>query len=232
VERALHVDYAAFPGEHGQLTVLSIRGAADLASEHTTAIETGYRIEPRADLLVDIAAFHNRYSHLRTERRSVLFETTPGPPHLSILRQYSSGMSGESVGLETLVRWQVRPNWRLDAGYDWLHTTLSNIGDTPEATLMSNRNPEHQVRVKSWLTMGRGWQLDACVAYTGRLQSVDVPGYVRGDVRLGGPIARGIDLSVIGQNLLDPHHREFDGFEGVFLTHTRRNLSVRLTVDF
>jgi hypothetical protein len=36
-----------------------------------------------------------------------------------------------------------------------------------------------------------------------------VPAYKTGDIRLGRHVASGFDLSVTGQNLLQPHHAEF-----------------------
>ena len=68
--------------------------------------------------------------------------------------------------------------------------------------------------------------------YAGRLQAVDVSRYLKADLRIGGPITRNVGLSIVGQNLLEPRHREFDGFEGVFLSQVRRGGSVRMTVTF
>lgn len=231
VERALHVDYAAFPGEHGELVVLGIRGDPDLPNEHTTAYELGYRVNTRGGVLIDATAFYNVYDDLRTERRVVAFEPAP-LPHVAIVRQYSSGMAGRSAGIELLAQWRPFPVWGVDAGYDWLQTRLTNAGDSPDGLALINRNPAHQVRLKSQLNLRRGWQFDATALHVGRLQSVDVAAYTRVDIRLGGPVAPGLSLDLVGRDLLQASHWEFDGFEGVYRGQAEREWSLKLKWTF
>jgi iron complex outermembrane receptor protein len=212
---------------------LSLRGNPDVDSEHTTSYEAGYRIEPRSTLLFDVSVFHNRYADLIGERERTTFELTPAPPHVSLIQENANGVTGESGGVEVLARWQPLPRWRLDASYDWLRLDLDEYHpQQPEAVTLTSRNPEHQWRVKSWLDLTRGWQFDTLLLYTGRLQTVDVPRYLRADVRVGGPLTPNVSVSVVGQNLLDRTHREFDGFEGVFLSQPGRGGSVKVTVTF
>jgi iron complex outermembrane recepter protein len=233
IERALHVDMAVFPDAAGHPIVLSLRGSPAVKSEHTTAYEVGYRIEPNHQLLFDVAAFRNRYRDLIGIRERTAFETTPAPPHVSLIQEHTNGVSGESEGIEVLARWQPTARWRLDASYDWLRHHLHDFHHgQPDAVTLTSRHPEHQWRVRSWLSLTRGWQLDTHLFYTGRLQTVDVPRYLRADVRVGGPVTRNLSVSIVGQNLLEPTHREFDGFEGVFLSQVRRGGSVKATITF
>jgi iron complex outermembrane recepter protein len=233
IERALHVDYAVFPDADGNRVVLSLRGSPDVESEHTASYEAGYRIEPRSALSFDITAFHNDYRDLIGQRHNALFEVTPGPPHLSVIDAYANGVTGESNGAELMARWQPIKRWRLDASYDWLHIHLHDFHPgLPDAITLSSRNPEHQWRVKSWLDLTKGWQLDSMLLYTGRLESVDVPRYLRADIRLGGPITPNVSVSAVGTNLLEASHLEFGGFEGVYLSQVRRGGSVKVTVTF
>ena len=232
LERSLHVDVAAFPGAGGQLTVIGIRGGTDLRTEHTNAFEAGYRAEPRPGLAFDVTAFYNQYEDLRTEHAATIFETTQGPPRIARIRQYSSGMSGRNFGAEVLARWQAAPMWRLDAQYNRLRTDLKNIGNTPEALLFSNRNPNQQWQLRSQVNLTDAWQFDASLARVGRLQSVDVPAHSRVDVRLGGSLKPGLDLSLVGQNLLESRHLEFGGFEGVHFSEVRRHVYLKATWQF
>jgi iron complex outermembrane recepter protein len=233
IERALHVDMAVFPDAAGNPIVLSLRGNPAVKNEHTTAYEVGYRFEPHRHLLVDVAAFHNRFSDLIGIRERTAFETTPGPPHVSLIQERANGVTGESEGIELLARWQPSPRWRLEGSYDWLRNHLHEFHPgQPDAIALTSRHPEHQWRVRSLLTVTRGWQVDTHLLYTGRLQSVDVARYLRADVRVGGAVTRHVLVSIVGQNLLEPTHREFDGFEGVFLSHVRRGGSVKVTITF
>ena len=233
IEQALRVVMAVFPDSVGNPIVLSLRGSPSVDSEHTASYEAGYRFEPQSNLSFDISAFHNDYRDLIGGRERAAFELTPGPPHVSLIQEYANGVTGASDGVEILARWQPAKRWRLDASYDWLQVHLRDLHPgLPDAITLTSRNPEHQWRVKSWLNLTRGWQLDTMLLYTGRLQAVDVPGYMKADVRIGGPIRQNLSLSIVGQNLLEGTHREFDGFEGVFLSQVRRGGSVRMTVTF
>jgi iron complex outermembrane receptor protein len=233
IERALHVALAVFPDAAGQPIVLSLRGNPAVKSEHTNVYEVGYRFEPHSTLLFDIAAFHNRYADLIGTRERAAFETTPGPPHVSLIQEHANGVTGESEGIEVLARWQPRARWRLEASYDHLRIHLHDFhAGQPDAIELTSRHPEHQWRVRSWLNLTRGWQFDTALLYTGRLETVDVPRYLRADLRVGGPVTRNVMVSIVGQNLLKPTHREFDGFEGVYISHVRRGGSVRVTVTF
>jgi iron complex outermembrane recepter protein len=233
IERALHVDFAAIPGPNGVILVPGIRGNPDLLTEHTTTYEMGYRAEIGSHWMVDVASFISHYDDVATALPGSSFEMTPGPPHLSIFGQFQSVTSGESHGVEVLARWQPLSFWRIDGSFDWLDTHYRGPAlEVPDAVAMLDRNPEVQWRIKSWLSLPGSWQADGILSYIGRLNSVDVSGYTRLDLRVGTSLRRGLDLSIVGHNLLDDHRREFGGFEGVYLSRTRRSGALTLTVSF
>ncbi len=222
LERAVHYDYAAFPDASGQLTVLGVRGDRELRTEHTISYEAGYRLNPRSGVSFDGAIFYHRYSDLVTENVGVRFEATPAPAHLAIVRQIASGMNGESVGAELLLRWKPLSIWTLDASVDYLRAYFQDIGNTPEAAGYADREPRYQARVRSQLNLPGTWQADTAWTYVAALKGIDVPAYGRLDVRIGRTIA-GLALSLTGQNLLRELHREFGGFEGVFISQVPRS---------
>jgi iron complex outermembrane receptor protein len=233
IERALHVDFVAIPGPNDLILVPGIRGNPDIQTEQTESYELGYRAEIGSHWMFDVAAFVSQFDDLATAIPGSAFDLTPGPPHLSLFGQYQSVTDGESHGAEFLVRWQPSSIWRLDGSLDLLETHFCGVAlQFPDVVARLDRNPEQQWRLKSWLSLPRGWQVDALWSYIGALNSVDVPGYSRFDVRVGASLRRGLDLSVVGHNLLDEHHREFDGFEGVLLSQARRSGAVTLTVSF
>lgn len=231
LERDLHFDFAAFPGADGQLTVLGVRGDPDLRTEHTVSYEAGYRINPGLGVSMEAAAFYHVYDDLVTENQGMRLEATPAPAHLAVVRQIASGMEGESVGAEVLVRWRPLPIWTVDASVDWLQTDFNDIGNTPEAAGYADRNPGHQARVRSQLNLPRAWQADAAWTYVARLDGIDVPAYGRVDVRIGKTIA-GLALSLTGQNLLNDLHREFGGYEGVLVSQVPRSWVARAAWSF
>lgn len=231
LERAIHYDYAAFPDASGQLTVLGVRGDPDLRTEHTLSYEAGYRVNPRFGVSLDGAIFYHRYSDLVTENVGVRFETTPAPAHLAIVRQLASGMDGESVGAELLLRWRPLSIWTIDASVDYLRAHFQGIGNTPEAATYADREPRYQTRLRSQLNLPWTWQADTAWTYVAALKGIDVPAYGRLDVRIGRTVA-GLALSLTGQNLLHGLHREFGGFEGVFHSQVPRSWVASATWTF
>ena len=231
LERALHYDYAAFPGADGQITVLGVRGNPNLRTEHTVSYEAGYRANPGLGISIEGTAFYNRYSDLVTENMAMRLEATPLPAHLAVVRQLTSSMDGDSVGAEGLVRWRPLPIWALDASVDWFQAHFHNIGNTADAAPFSDRDPSHQARLRSQLNLSRSWQLDASWTYVARLDGIEIPAYGRADVRIGRTIA-GLALSVTGQNLFNGLHREFGGYEGVFHSQVPRSWVARAVWSF
>jgi iron complex outermembrane receptor protein len=67
----------------------------------------------------------------------------------------------------------------------------------------------HQVQFRSQLDMGKKLDFDTGVYFVSALSGLDVPGYVRTDARLGWHPARGVEISLAGQNLLNGRHLEF-----------------------
>jgi iron complex outermembrane recepter protein len=233
LERALNVDFASVFAPDGSIVTFGIRGNPDLQNEHSTSIELGFRSGFGSHLMFDVTTYHTRLDDLATALSATAFVTDPGPPHLLVFRKYMSTTTAESNGVELLARWQPLPTWRFDAMLDFFDTQLQGPGlQHPDVKPMIDRNPEFQWRLKSWFTLPNTWQVDATLSYVAELNSIDVEGYNRLDVRFGGPLRKGLNLSVTGQNLLDKAHREFDGFEGVLFSQARRSGTVKLTVVF
>lgn len=231
LERSVHFDYAAFPDAQGELTVLGVRGNPDLQTEHTVSTEAGYRANPGFGISIEGTAFHNQYSTLVTENATVRFEETPAPAHVAVIRQLTSTMGGRSFGAEFLVRWRPMPIWAIDASLDLFEARFSHVGDTPDATAFSNRDPARQFRLRSQLNLPHSLQLDTAWTHVARLEGIDVPAYGRADIRIGGTIA-GLALSLTGQNLLAGQHWEFGGYEGVFHSQVPRSWVARATWGF
>ena len=73
----------------------------------------------------------------------------------------------------------------------------------------SGQNPTNQFNLRSEWNVSKKLQFDASSYYVSALPALNVPQYLRLDTRLGWRPSQAIDLSIGGQNLLRPHHREF-----------------------
>jgi iron complex outermembrane receptor protein len=208
-------------GPGGEVLTVAVRGGgASLKTEHTVAYQTGYRTEPHSGLAFDVTGFYNVYDKLLTVNT-----ITP------LLSQYGDGMSGRSFGVEAVGRWQATRIWRVDAQYGRLHTALTDIR-SPSGIIVPLRDPTQQWQLSSQLNLKRDWQLDASLARVGRLESYNVPGYSRLDIRIGGPLLPGVSLTLAGQNLLNGTHLEFGGSDGVARSRIRRNAYLKLGWQF
>jgi len=201
-------------------------------SEILTAYELGYRFSHNNVWSTDTAIFYNDYDRLRT------LDPSPdaGPPP-SVRFPFDNNMSGETYGLELATQWQVRTGWRLNASYSWLDMKLRLDNNSTDTTSRSTEDasPSSKAAIWSALDLGHKLQLDAALRYVGDIEvnGVDIDGYVEADLRLGWQASPGLELSIIGQNLLDNHHAEFlPEFINTQPTEVERSIYGRISWHF
>ena len=181
-------------------------GSSSYDSEDLLAWEIGYRFNFRNRWSIDIAAFYNDYDNLRT------LDPVSAPP-ADVLLPFDNNMEGETHGLEFAAQWQVRPGWRLNLNYTFLDTRLHLQNGSTDAAAkgMEDASPDNKATVWSALDIGKDLQLDTTLRYEGdiKLNGARIDSYVEFDMRLGWRVAPELELSLIGQNLLDSRHPEF-----------------------
>ena len=69
------------------------------------------------------------------------------------------------------------------------------------------------------------------IFHSGRLRRIGIGSYTRADVRFAMPLAKGLTLSAVAQNLFDPAHAEFAGV-GAIVTPTRIPRSARIQLSW
>lgn len=201
-------------------------------AENLIAYELGYRLSYNRAWSADVAVFYNDYDKLRTLDPSM----EPGPPP-SIRLPFDNNMSGETYGLELASQWQVLPGWRLNASYSWLHMHLRLDGNSSDTASRSSEDasPTSKAAIWSAIDLGNKLQLDAALRYTGDIEvsGVDIDSYIEADLRLGWEVQPGLELSLIGQNLLDNQHPEFlPDFINTQPTEVERSIYGRITWNF
>jgi iron complex outermembrane receptor protein len=221
-----------FPG-YG---VVSLFGDGDYESEELLAYELGYRAQPTDQFSVDIAAFFNDYSNLRTlEPGNPFLEVSPSPAHLVFPFTVGNKMDGETYGVEVAADWRASDWWRIQASYTYLQIQLDldrDSGDTLSESAEGD-SPHHQVSLRSSMDIVSDLALDLWVRYVDDLPSQDVDSYITLDVRLGWKLHEDVELSVIGQNLLDDHHPEYKPeFIDTIPTEVQRSVYGKVTWQF
>jgi iron complex outermembrane receptor protein len=184
------------------------QGNSDYDSEDLVAYELGYRFNYNNIWSVDVATFYNDYDTLRTLDP----EIAPGPPP-SVLFPFDNNMKGKTYGVELAGQWQVRRGWRLNASYTWLDMQLRRVNGSTDSTSQSTEqaSPVSKAAVWSALDFGNNLQFDAALRYVGdiKVSGTGIDSYVEADLRLGWEVKPGLELSIIGQNLLDNRHAEY-----------------------
>lgn len=192
--------------------VASLRGDRDFDSEELLAYELGCRVLPSDQLSLDVAAFYNDYDSLRTlEPGSLFLETSPSPLHLVSPYTADNKMAGETYGVELAANWHALDWWRLQAAYTYLQMQLHLDADSGDTTSESaeDESPHNQISLQSSMDLPRDVEFDLWVRYVDNLPSQNVGSYVSLDTRIAWKPRKQLEVSIVGQNLLDNHHPEF-----------------------
>jgi iron complex outermembrane receptor protein len=189
-------------------TVLAVLGDRDFRSEELIALEAGWRAQPWAPLLVDVAAFFNLYDDLRSLEAGAPFSEPANDVNPFVI---ANEATARTYGLEAGLNLQAASWWRLRASYSYLYMNIrlddSSTDTTSEAE--ERRSPRNQVWIRSAMDLGSDWTLDLMARYVSRLAAVPADAYVEADVRLAWRIPNsGLELALVGQNLVHDHHEE------------------------
>ncbi len=200
---------------------ISLFGDRNIESEELLSYELGYRIIPAKNLSADIAAFYNDYDELRTIEPGLPFiETSPAPPHLVIPFTGSNKMDGGVYGVELAANWRPVDWWRFSAAYTYLQIHLhldEDSGDTVSEAA-EGESPHNQFSLRSSFDLKKDIELDLWLRYVDNLPSLNEDSYVTMDARLSWEPIKDLELSIVGQNLLDNHHPEFT--QEIFINST------------
>lgn len=204
----------ASAGSRGLTNVLVRRGSEQTTSERLNAYEVGYRIQPTDDIAIDSSVFYNDYSNLIINRLGTPHLVSSGfsSPYVEVPLFLVNGGKGHSYGGEIVANWQATPIWNLEASYSYLDITLK---DGTSSVNTEDKSPQHQVGLRSRLDLPYHLECDQMLSYVDEVStntSAKIDDYVRLDLRLGYQPLDGVELSVVGQNLLDHSHQEFGPF--------------------
>lgn len=189
-----------------------LRTRGGVQSENLLAYEFGYRTQPYDEFSLDATLFYHDYDDIT--------EFAPGFPYLTpagVVLPITKANTGEyqSYGTEFVARWQLRPSWHLLSSYTWIESPVS---------------PQNLLFAQSAWTLNRGWEVDLNLRYVDSIPELQVPSYITCDVRLAWTPRERLELSVVGQNLLDSHHLQFrDSVHTIEATEVRRGVYGMLT---
>jgi iron complex outermembrane receptor protein len=183
-------------------------------SEKLNGYEAGYRRLFTPELFVDVAAFFNQYDDLFSQEitGAPFLETSPAPTHLLLPAQFGNSLVGTTSGVEIAPEFRPTSFWRLRGSYSFLEMHIKkapNSLDIGSAPGVQGASPQHQALLQSSFDVSRAFTLDLQARYVSDLPAESVRAYVTGDATFTWRANENLHLTVVGQNLLQPHHAEF-----------------------
>jgi iron complex outermembrane receptor protein len=184
------------------------RGIDAMKSEELIAYELGYRWRITPKLITDASVFYNDYNNLRTFEFGAPEVTSGG---VVLPAEVKNLGKGNTQGFELATTWDVTSRWSLKGAYTYTELDLKNKPGSTDIVLAQEEGkiPKNQFNIRSNMQLTDNIEWTNTVYYVDKLPLYNVNDYVRLDTRLGWKIDNGIDLALVGQNLLENSHQEF-----------------------
>lgn len=216
---------------------LATVGNPNMDSEKLAALDLGWRRQWSPKLNTEVAAFYYRYAGLR----GIL---PPGPTTLPLFSGFSpylpldltNTIGADSYGLELAVDWQPLSNWRLQANTSLFKIRARDALPGASGGEFLGAAPSHQVSLRSSLDITPHWQWDVWLRHVAKLDGSTpgfdaVPAYTSLDMRVAWKPQPKLEISLVGQNLLDAAHPEIV-MTNIFSTPVRIERGVYLKADW
>jgi iron complex outermembrane receptor protein len=180
----------------GIIVPLQVLGSDDVASEELTAYEAGYRHRVGENLTFDVSVFCNDYEELIYV-----------PP--TVFGFFNNDGFAETYGGELAINWQPADNWRLFGGYSFTSVQVHGpVLQNDELTV-----PQQMAQIRSALDVTDDLEFNSALYFVDHIPGLGIDDYFRLDIGLTWHVNQNFDISIWGQNLLDPQHPEFSANE-------------------
>lgn len=203
---------------------LLLRGRDDNRSENLEAYEVGYRQQTNEFLSWDATAYFHKYDDLQALR--LLFPSV-GLPYMEL---FDHG-SADGYGLEVSATAKLMTNWSLRAWYTFQRISYNESPPAlPGSSGTSGSLPRNQVSLTNSFDLSCGQEFDLITRYVDNLPANGTPSYLAVDMRYSFRLQRHLRASIVGRNLFDRRHPEFESnrFTGDVATEVPRSVHAYL----
>jgi iron complex outermembrane receptor protein len=186
----------------------------DFESEKLNGYELGFRRLLGRNVYLDVAGFYNQYYDVFSEELTgaPFVENNPAPTHILLPAEFRNGLVGSTAGGEIAPEWKPTRFWRLRGSYSFLQMVLKKSAtsmDVGSAPITAGSSPEHQVLLQSSFDLPKRFTADISYRFVSALPGISIPSYSTGNARLAWTLGNHWEVSVVGENLLQPQHVEF-----------------------
>ena len=198
--------------------VVVITGSPAFEPEQLVAYEAGVRTQVASELTFDVSVYHDDYRHLRSQ------ELVPGAPIT-----LGNTIEGEINGVEFGATWEPADMLRIHGATSWLHKSLDRAPDSRDISGGEGNDACCLARLQIFADLRDDLRLTGLARYIAELPEPHLAAYAEADVTLQWDVRRGIELSLVGQNLLHDSHPEFTSGQPLLEAYER---SVFVTITF
>lgn len=191
---------------------------SELRAEKLAQLDVGWRTQPTQQIAFDATAFYGRYKDTVASRGgepSLVFAQSPFgllPVAINIPVIRDLRMPARTRGIELGVDWRVLPSLRLQGNYSLLSVNVgapgNPVGDSL-AALYEGSAPRRQWSLRASWDAARRQRVDLWLRRSGALPALGIAGYTTLDLRYAWRVSDNVELSLVGQNLLDSRHPEY-----------------------
>lgn len=236
-DTAIRFNFGGFVEPNGMPVLEAVLGNPNFQNENLIAYEAGYRTNVANRFSVDVAAYYNDYTDQQTEEPLAPFvEASPPPLHLVIPFTFGNLSNGETDGVEFAGNWKVTDRWRLSPGYGFeeIHFhTVAGSHDTTSIPGEEGNTPTYSAQLRSHVDLPHAVAWDTSAYFVDRLDAGNVPAYTRLDAQLMWQWTKHVSVSLVGQNLLQDHHQEWNVTNQGYLPNlVKRSAYAKITWRF
>jgi len=192
--------------------LLVLTGNRRFKSEELTAYELGYRVQMSSDISLDMSLFNNVFEKLRSFQAGNPVPNTIPPTYVTVPVVAMNNSHGKTYGFELAADWRASDIIRFTASYSYLRVILDEeVGDYENELLDYERSsPRNQASIRSFINPFSSFEIGTGLRYMDPLPAFNIPSYLELDIRVGWKPYRNIELSLVGQNLLERYHVEYE----------------------
>ena len=201
------------------------------SEEKLDALDIGWRYQFSRSFSIDLAGFSYQYDNLR----DAAFSGSPIPQaggYIFIPTLNSNANRAKASGFEASMDWRLRPDLRMQAAYSFQDAKVRLAPDRLPSGY-ADTTPTHMLSLRASLDLSSTLRGDAWLRHVSRISNSNfsVPAYTTLDLRLAWQPKPKLELSLVGQNLLDSTHQEY-GSSFVLSTPTEVQRGLYLKADW
>jgi len=180
--------------------------------EQVTAYEVGLRLHPHDDLLFQATAFRMFYKGVADSYQNTAAAFVENT-YLVVPVYMANVLDGNARGVELDLTWQASSWIKLKGSFTHLRshympTPINDAETRYSAYVLTEQTPENRYHIGTSINLAGDVELDLNFSHWDRFNRDRVARYNRLDARIGWNPVAGVELSLVGKNLLQATHKE------------------------